>query len=132
MKRGHDRTQLTESANAGDGPLGPQPVVPRLRLGRASKDPAGREMALAASRRRRGGSSPPSGMTLALALYLRDVRLRRGISQRTLVKAITGLSQGRLSELEAGENLTVDTLIRWAAALDHEVVVRPIGAAAPQ
>ena len=64
-----------------------------------------------------------------LGAALRRYRKRRGLTQGDL-GALTNKRQATLSNLEAGEGGTLETLLAVRSALDLELVVRPRGKAA--
>jgi len=61
-------------------------------------------------------------ITHALTSDLILARKRRGWSQRQLAEEL-GVSYQRVQELERGVRCTVDTLARWAKALDRGVEI---------
>lgn len=61
----------------------------------------------------------------SVCAFLAEVRARRGLTQVQLAKAM-GTQQSAVSDLELGRSgpPNLDTLTRWAAALDLELSVQ--------
>lgn len=58
-----------------------------------------------------------------VAKGLRSALQRCGITQRTLAKRL-GTSEARVSQVLSGnENITIDTLAKWVAAMGHGVTL---------
>jgi transcriptional regulator with XRE-family HTH domain len=63
---------------------------------------------------------------LLVAHALRDFRKHRGVSTRAMAARL-GVSQPRVIAIEKSEDLTVGTIIRYAAALSGHVEIGIIG-----
>lgn len=62
---------------------------------------------------------------MGLGRVLRDRRRVRGLSQKELAER-TGISQPTISNVERGASrASIDTILRLAATLELELVVRP-------
>jgi len=74
-----------------------------------------------------GGQTVPLGVHLAVGVFLHELRKARedaGLSLTDLEKR-TGIDKATLSRLETGKqtNPTVDTLVRYAAAVGKQLVL---------
>jgi antitoxin HicB len=88
----------------------------------------GRVPPLAATTRRRAPAHArlvdvPVGPSLAVRILLRVARHEAGLTQGALARKV-GVSQQQIASLESPDaNLTLGTLVKVAAALDHEVEI---------
>jgi antitoxin HicB len=65
----------------------------------------------------------PVGAALAVRILLRAARQEAGLTQGSLARKV-GVSQQQIAALESPDtNVTLGTLVRVAAALDHEVEI---------
>lgn len=55
---------------------------------------------------------------------LRPIRLKLGLTLEKLSQ-MTGISQPRLSNIENGANVTIETLEKIVSALNHQIQIRP-------